>query len=221
MSIFVHEFPGPRIRFVREARVTEGGNVAAAAATAFAALAPVMVPLQLEVDLALFDPELGMVRNDEVLEPHRFGLRQDEPSNQVYVVSRAQRIETASSLTPDIIELWLTRLLVMANAGRCIGVTELVTKASEAYARDFDGQPLVTRSAEVSVPVRRKEGQTWVSGPVSTAPGQPPLHVTIRHEFHQMEATIGIEWSWWSEGPGRIDVDAAVANLAGLGWIRQ
>jgi hypothetical protein len=219
VTFFVHEFPGPAFRFTREIAVAEPRQVAAAVAAAFDALASVMVPLTIELELDSFDPELGIRRYDATIPHHRRALAARSLPAAVVVRPAAESVTTIDALTPSHIEAWLAEQLT-SDGNHCIGIAELITTVTEARARACAAPVLRTRSGDTGVPARAADGDAaWLTGPIAQTPSQPPLRLTIHHDLNELELTLGVEWSWWSEGPGRADLDAAMRDVSARGWI--
>ena len=137
------------------------------------------------------------------------------------VRATTESVTLVDALTPAHIEAWLVEQL--ANDGNpCIGIAELITTATEARARACGASALHTRSGDARVPARTGDGDAvWLVGPVAETPSQPPLRLAVHHDLNQLDLTIGVEWSWWSEGPGRGDLDAALRRVSDCGWTRQ
>lgn len=123
-------------------------------------------------------------------------------------------------MTPLHIEAWLTEQLTSGGIP-CIGIAELTTTATKARIRAGVTQLLRTRAGDAELVARIEEGDAWLVGPIVETPSQPPLRLTIHHDLNELDLTIGVEWSWWSEGPGRADLDAAIGRMLDGGWTRR
>src|SRR5689334_18825531 len=139
MSQFAHEFPGPEHRFRRDVRVAQPDVVASLVGGAFQAMAAVMRPLAIDMELSEFDPELGLANYDRLPSPFR-AVGTHRPS-AVVIEERPERVEVAS-LEPEDIEIWLRTQLI--DGERTVGIVGLTTTATEAWAADPAAASLLT-----------------------------------------------------------------------------
>ncbi len=109
MTAFVHEFPGPAVRFRHTIPVDRHRDVLAVIDEAFVALRPLFRPLVVEVAQVVMDLDLGLPDPDVVLDEASVDL--DEASVDVVL---------EMPVTPVIVDL--TGVVVIRAEGRPLSV---------------------------------------------------------------------------------------------------
>jgi hypothetical protein len=219
-TAFVHEFPGPAVRFRRAIPVDHHRDVLTVIDEAFAALRPLFRPLVVEVAQVVMDVHLGLPDPEVVLDAARVAVVLEMPVTPVtvdltrVVVIRAEGRPLSVCIAerhdaPD-------GYVVVAANGRVV--------ASEAKLPSFGGDtlPLETRTGPVSVPVHRDDEGVWVAGPLPETPTQPPIGMRWSYEGGILDLDVVMAWSSWSEEPpGAYLVQQATAALVASGWARN
>jgi hypothetical protein len=220
MTTFVHEFPGPAVRFRRSIPVDRHRDVLAVIDEAIVALRPLFRPLVVDVAQVVMDLDLGLPNPEVVLDAASVAVTFETPATPVtvdltgVVVVRAKGRPLSVCIAqrhdaPD-------GYVVVAASGRVV--------ASEAKLPSFGGDTLSlqTRTGPVSVLVHRDLEGVWVAGPLPETPTQPPIGMRWSYVGGILDLDVVTAWSSSSEEPpGAHLVQQATTALVALGWSRD
>jgi hypothetical protein len=228
---FVHEFPGPTTSFTRYLWDCEEVDAARSVVAALDALAPVIRPLAIDLEIACCDRELYLADWCVAPELPYWQLRAAAPPPDVIVASRHSGAVTreATELTADQILSWIGEAL----GQRCplpdthtLCITGLAVTACCAWlaaASDAPAEsvlPVVWDNGILEPPVVRDAIGAWVAGPVPPLPSQPPVEVSISKEGGEAVLHVTTHWSLWTaaghDPAGRLR--QAFGKIVAQGW---
>lgn len=189
-------------------------------------------PLSVEVELACWDTETGIVLDEFEPAAPFHQLRPATLPDGVMIrgiwvstsVTRCERLGRAEILD------WLAAILAQEDRPRpdtTIGWTQCIVETvrarlPEASVTAIDGVtvPVAYGAGVIDYPVERSAGGVWVAGPLARNSDTAPFEVAIGNESGLLSIDWSLNWSPWIEadGAGRADVEAATARLLALGW---
>lgn len=204
-----------------------GPAAAVRVADALEALAPLVQPLNADMDVTCRDRDWI----DSAAPLPLWHLRATDVPAQVRMralyVDPQTRESAGPSLSPDAVRAWMTEALgqtcptaqmPQTDWGDIFVYATRVRVPEESLA-GRDALDLRTRGGTATVPVERQEGDAWAFGP-SEAFWLEPVSLRFSHGYGELSLTLTVYWSLWSEPgtPANTLVREAVARLREHGW---
>lgn len=153
-------------------------------------LHPVVRPLALEITLGPMDPETFAVTPMTSRRLASSAIPADVAHQSAF--AHPAEVEVVDSLTPDIV----IRALTPENPGWDFATSVALVTMARTDASDLT----VDRMPSLAVPTLEADGGRWVVAPVDV-PGYrllPPIGLTWRQEWGDLQLTIEAFWSlWW------------------------
>lgn len=226
---YVHE-DGFSLRLVSgpDDTVLDGPATADRVADALDALAPLVQPLNADMDVTCRDRDwinsaaplpLWHLRTTDV--PAQVRMR-------ALYVDPQTRESAGPSLSPDAVRAWMTEALGQTCPTAQMPQTDwgdifvyaTRVRVPEENLAGRDALDLeIRRGGTATVPVERQEGDAWAFGP-SEAFWLEPVSLRFSHGYGELSLTLTAYWSlWWEFGsPANALVREAVARLREHGW---
>lgn len=153
-------------------------------------LHPVVRPLAIEITLGPVDPETFAVTPITSRRLASSAIPAGVAHQSAF--ARSTEVEVVDSLTADAV----IRALTPENPGWDFATTVALVTMARTYASDL----IIDRMPSLAVPMLEADGGRWVVGPVDV-PGYrllPPIGLTWRQEWGDLQFTIEAFWSlWW------------------------
>lgn len=187
----------------------------------FRLAAGLLEPLAVRVELAWFDREDGSRAG---YPPHMEWqlIRRD-------LASRPWPVPATREEVDDIDRAAVERLVVSAcdqiggdQLFACpawIAFSPVTVRLLDPLGSDVSELVLGRKEGPAALPVERRAGALWVSGPQDGFV-TPPVMTRLLVDPYQLRLEVGAHWTPWSEEgrPGTAAVEAAVAHVAASGW---
>lgn len=192
----------------------------------FAALADIVQPIDIELDLSWTEPGLAE-SEDYFTRPPQFQrrLREETPpahvshlGDQGWVLKRVPRLD------PDTIADWLTEATVQVVEDRVvhIGAPRMTCCRARLLAPELmeaDVLEVFSDSFVYAVPIEARSDGRWVSGPMGTLTDRP-LRIQFYSDNGSIEFQVEACWTPWAR-PGtleRVALEQSLDRVAALVW---